>query len=425
MERPGLLRFLTAGESHGPALAVIVEGMPAGLPLDEEWINHQLARRQAGYGRGRRMQIERDRVEILAGVRHGLTLGSPIALRIANRDYANWEAAMSPHPPSHANPVPGQEGHEGQAEGDNWRLRPVTRPRPGHADLAGAMKFAFTDLRNVLERASARETAARVAAGAVARRLLEELGIRVGGHVRSIGSVRSATVALDGPETDVAALVEAAERSPVRCADPAASGAMVQAIDEARARGDSLGGVFEVVADGVPPGLGSYTHWDRRLDGRLAQALMSIPGVKAVEVGCGFDSAVRFGSELHDPIHYGPVPRGQYRARPDGIGFFRSSNRAGGLEGGVTTGQPVVVRAAVKPIATLMQPLPSVDLVTREPARAAIERSDVCVVPSAVVVGEAMVAWVLAQAVLEKFGGDSLGDLTAALELYRRRLGAG
>lgn len=403
---------------------MIVEGVPAGLPLEASAIDVQLARRQAGYGRGRRMQIEQDRVEILSGVRHGLTLGSPIAFRIANRDYATWEPAMTPHPRAtrFIAPTPGDEASS--PGDDSWRMRPVTRPRPGHADLAGALKYGFTDVRNVLERASARETAARVAAGAVARRLLQELGIRLGGHVRSIGPVQSTTVRLDGPETDLDALVEAAERSPVRCADPVASSAMVRAIDEARARGDSLGGVFEVVAEGVPPGLGSYVHWDRRLDGRLAQALMSIPGVKGVEVGSGFESAERPGSHLHDPIHYGPVPRGQYRVRPDGVGFFRASNRAGGLEGGVTTGQPLVLRAAVKPIATLMEPLPSVDLVTRKPARAAVERSDVCVVPSAVVVGEAMVAWVLAEAVLEKFGGDCLRDLVRSLEDYRGRLGA-
>ena len=407
-----MLRFLTAGESHGPSLTVIVDGVPARLAISAEYINDQLRRRQAGYGRGRRMQIEHDAVEILGGVRHGRTLGSPIALRIANRDHATWQKAMAPEPlPAGASPEPDA----------SWRMRPVTRPRPGHADLAGALKFGFQDIRNVLERASARETAARVAAGAVARRLLEELGVTIAGHVVALGDVRAESP-LEGPQVDLAELARRAEASPVRCADPVASEAMVAAIDRAAAAGDTLGGIFEVAAVGVPPGLGSYTQWDRRLDGRLAQAFMAIPGVKAVEIGAGFAAAGRRGSQVHDAIHYGPVPEGQYRAREEGPWFFRSSNRAGGVEGGVTTGQPVVVRAAIKPLSTLMKPLPSVDLLTHEVAPATVERSDVCVAPSAVVVGEAALAWVLAEAFVEKFGGDTVEELRAALEHYRHEL---
>ena len=407
-----MLRFLTAGESHGPSLTVIVDGVPAHLSLTAEDINQQLRRRQAGYGRGRRMRIEHDAVEVLGGIRHGRTLGSPIALRIHNRDHATWQQVMNP------GPLPAGTSNEPES---NWRMRPVTRPRPGHADLAGALKFGFEDIRNVLERASARETAARVAAGAVARRLLEELGVTIAGHVVALGEVRVDSP-LEGPEVDLADLARRAEASPVRCADPVASEAMVAAIDRAAAAGDTLGGIFEVAAVGVPPGLGSYTQWDRRLDGRLAQAFMAIPGVKGVEIGAGFAAATRRGSQVHDAIHYGPVPRGQYRAREEDPWFFRSSNRAGGLEGGVTTGQPVVVRAAVKPLSTLMKPLPSVDLRTHELAPATVERSDVCVVASAVVVGEAALAWVLAEAFLEKLGGDTVDELVAALERYRQQL---
>ena len=413
-----MLRFLTAGESHGPALTVVVDGLPAGLPVSRQAIDRELRRRQMGYGRGRRMQIEQDQVEILGGIRHGLTLGSPVSMVIRNRDHASWQRAMS------ADPLPPQEGlAEGGSSEAAWRSRPVTRPRPGHADLAGGLKFGFADLRNVLERASARETAARVAAGALARRLLEELGIRIAGHVVVLGEIEAPGVLEMSPqEMDPQELGRRAEESPVRCAHPEISRRMVEAIDRAREAGDTLGGVFEVVATGVPPGLGSYTHWDRRLDGRLAQAFMAIPGVKGVEVGAGFAGCRLAGSRLHDPIAYGPVPPGQYCPQQGRPWFFRPSNRAGGLEGGVTTGQPVVVRAAIKPLATLMRPLPSVDWLTHEPAEAAVERSDVCVVPSAVVVGEAALAWVLAQAVLEKFGGDSLAQLVRAVESYRQEL---
>ncbi len=405
-----MLRFLTAGESHGPGLCVIVEGLPAGLPLEAEAIDRELRRRQAGHGSGRRMQIETDRVELLSGVRHGRTLGSPVAMRIPNRDFERWRQAMDPAPQAGPSPVDG-----------DWRMRPVTRPRPGHADLAGALKYGFDDVRNVLERASARETAARVAAGAVARRLLEHLGISLVGHVVAIGPVRAKVPSADAG-VDWQALASRAEASPVRCGDPAAEEVMIRAIDEARARGDTLGGLLEVVALGVMPGLGSYVHWDRRLDGRLAMALMSIPGVKGVEIGDGFWAATQPGSAVHDPIAYGDVPADQWAPDAERRGFWRPSNRSGGIEGGVTTGQPVVVRAAMKPLSTLMQPLGTVDLRTKEPAAAAVERSDVCAVPRAVVVAEAMVAWVLAEAVVEKFGGDTLEDLAGAVEAYRRRL---
>lgn len=384
----GGLRFFTAGESHGPQLTAIIEGVPAGLPLEAGYINRWLALRQQGYGRGGRMAIERDEVEIAAGVRGGRTLGTPICLVVRNRDWENWREVMAPGP-------------EACLDG-----RVVTRPRPGHADLAGAFKYRHRDLRNVLERASARETAARVAAGAVALALLEAVGITVLGHVRQIGPAGLRA------DPDPAAL-KRAPLSPVFAADPEAEKAMMAAIDEARAKGDSLGGVFEVWALGLPPGLGSYAHWDRRLDGRLAQALMSIPGIKGVEIGLGFAAASRFGSEAHDPVLW-----------EAGRGFYRPSNHAGGLEGGVTNGEPLVVRAAMKPIPTLRRPLPSVDLGTREPVLAAYERSDICAVPAACVVGQAMVGLVLADALLEKTGGDHLDEVKANLEQYRRHVAA-
>ncbi len=409
--------MLTAGESHGRALVTIVEGMPAGLPLEAADIDRHLARRQQGHGRGARMAIERDRVEILAGVRHGQTLGSPVALLIENRDWANWQATMAVQGPSPADPA---------------AARLLTRPRPGHADLAGGLKYGHKDLRNVLERASARETAARVAAGSVARRLLEELGIEIASRVVSIGQVKSgvepphaAEAGGDPPDPEAVAeayrgLARAAEASPVRCADPDASRLMVAAIDAARRAGETLGGVFEVVAWGVPPGLGSHVQWDRRLDGRLAQAFMSIQAVKGVEIGLGFEAACRPGSRAHDEILLTTgedARRGAFRLR-------RASNRAGGLEGGMTNGQPVVVRAALKPIATLVRPLESVDLATMTPARAGFERSDACAVPAAAVIGEAVLAWCLAEALLEKTGGDSLAETRRNLEGYLAQLEA-
>jgi chorismate synthase len=384
-------RFVTAGESHGPALTAVVEGVPAGLPLRAEDVDGDLRRRQGGYGRGGRMRIESDRAEILSGVRHGETLGSPVTLLVRNRDWANWTEAMS------AEPVPNAD--------DDAAMRRVFLPRPGHADLVGALKYGRTDARDVLERASARETAARVAAGAVARRLLAELGVTVGSHVTALGGIAAAA-----PEALPDDLNAASDRSPVRCLDSEAEGRMIDAIDAAKHAGDTLGGVVEVVARGVPAGLGSHVSWDRKLDGRLAGALMSIQAIKGVEVGLGFGAAMRPGSRVHDAIVRGEDGRGG--------GFGRASNHAGGLEGGITTGAPLVVRAAMKPISTLMRPLDTVDLRTGERAEAVRERSDVCAVPAAGVVAEAMVALVLAAAVLEQFGGDSLARLRGAFDAY-------
>jgi len=384
------LRFTTAGESHGQALVAILEGLPAGLRIDVGGIDQELARRQWGYGRGGRMKIERDHAEILSGVRHGLTLGSPIALIIQNKDWANWTDVMSAEPRD----VPEEKS------------RRVKRPRPGHADLVGTMKFGFDDARRALERASARETAARVAVGALCRTLLNEFGIQVCGHVVEIGGVAIRT----RPERwdDIPSLAEASE---LRCVDAGAEGEMRAAIDDARQRGDTLGGVFEVIALGVPPGLGSYVHWDRKLDGRLAQAVMSIHAVKGVEVGPGFEMARTPGSRAHDEIFW-----------TRGRGFFRETNRAGGTEGGVTTCAPAVVRGAMKPLSTLMSPLRSVDIKTKEAITGAVVRSDVCAVPAAGVVGESMVCFVLADALLEKFGSDSLADIKLAYEAYLRRI---
>ncbi len=384
----GMLRFLTAGESHGPGLTAIIEGLPAGVPLDQRAINVQLKRRQRSFGRGARMKIEQDEVEILAGVRKGLSLGSPIALFIKNLDWVNWQDVMSANP---AEIVPEKE-----------EARKLTRPRPGHADLAGGLKYRQADLRNVLERASARETAARVAVGTVARIFLEKLGCRVISHVVQIGSV-----AVNSLDADYFKISELAVESPVACADSEAAGKMVREIEQAREKGETLGGIFEIICLSLPPGLGSHVHWDRRLDARLAAALMGIPSVKGIEVGLGFRGAPVPGSAYHDPIYYSP------RA-----GFYRSTNHAGGLEGGMTNGAPLVLRAVVKPIPTLRTPLPSVDFLTKEPVQAAFERSDVCVVPSAAVVGEAMAAWVLASAVMEKFGGDTFDEVRRRWEEY-------
>ena len=370
-----MLRFLTAGESHGKGLIMVIEGIPAGLQLSEDDIAGDLRRRQGGYGRGRRQKIEQDRAEIMSGVRHGLTLGSPISLLILNRDWVNWTEAMSVSP----------------IEGD---VDSVTRLRPGHADLAGAMKYDFDDVRNVLERASARETAARVAVGAVCKRFLEPFGTAFHSYTVRIGAV----------EAEVPNGIDwaAVEESPVRCADATASPRMVAAIDEARNAGDTLGGVVEGRVTNVPMGLGSHVHWDRKIDGQLAQALMSIHSVKGVEIGGGFASAGRRGSQVHDII----LPRDRWSGRP----WARATNNAGGTEGGITDGQDVVVRVALKPIATLPRSLPSADLRTGEEIAAHYERSDVCVVPAAGVIVEAMCAIVLARAALEKFGGDSMGE---------------
>lgn len=372
-------RFLTAGESHGEALTTVIDGVPAGLPLTEEDINGDLARRQRGYGRGSRMKIERDQVHISSGVRGGLTLGSPITLQIPNRDWENWKATMAVGPLAPEAPE-----------------KRVTRPRPGHADLAGALKYGHRDIRNVLERASARETTARVAVAGVAKRLLAEFGITILSHVTEIGGVRI-PFDLELPWDEVRRRAEASE---VRCADPETEASIIAAIDQAKAKGDTLGGVFEVVALGCPVGLGSYVQWDRRLDGRLAQAFCSVQAIKGCEVGLGFETARRPGSAVHDEIVFDAASR-----------LTRSSNNAGGLEGGVTNGQPLIVRAAMKPLSTLRTPLKSVDLATREPVEAVVERSDVCAVPAAGIVGEAMMAIVLADAFLEKFGGDSLDEI--------------
>jgi len=386
------LHFHTAGESHGKALTALLEGIPAGLGLDvARDVDPELARRQRGYGRGRRMQIEKDHVELLSGVRLGETLGSPISMVIRNRDWENWTTAMA---------------HEVPPKDVNLKsLKPHYLPRPGHADLAGSFKYDRRDVRDILERASARETAARVACGAVAKRLLLELGISVQSHVRAIGSV---AVDLTDLPDDLNAV---ADEDPVRCLDPKASVLMCKEIDEAKDRGDTLGGIFEVVARGLPVGLGSYVSWDRRLDGRLAAAVMSIQAVKGVDLGMGFEAASRPGSQVHDPIVLA-----EDQTRSGGIG--RASNRAGGLEGGVTTGQPILVRGAMKPISTLRKRLPSVDLRDGSEGDAAVERSDVCAVPAAGVVGEAMVALVIADAVLEKFGGDSVRELRRNFDGY-------
>jgi len=382
------ITLTTAGESHGPGLTCIVEGLPAGLQLDREAIDRDLARRQLGHGRGGRMKIERDRATVTGGVRHGRTLGGPVALQIANRDYANWEERMNPWPV--------------EAE-----VAEVHLPRPGHADLVGAWKYGFSDVRNVLERASARETAARVAGGALAKALLRELGVEVYSHVVQIAGVRAPCRDDLRPE-DFADVDE----SPVRCLDPDASRAMVAEIDRLRKANESLGGVFEVRAFGLVPGLGSHVTWRERLDGRLAQAIVSIQALKAVSIGDGFELAGLPGSQAHDEIFY-----------DEQRGYYRESNRAGGLEGGMTTGEPLVVRGAMKPLPTLTQPLRSVDISTGQPAQALRERTDSCTVPAAAVVGEAMVALVLADAYREKFGGDNIEDMRAALAAYEARIG--
>ena len=382
------LRFTTAGESHGPGLTAVVEGLPAGLELRPEDIDRDLARRQLGHGRGGRMKIETDRAEVTSGIRHGRTLGSPIALRIQNRDYANWEERMNPWPVEAA-------------------VAEVHLPRPGHADLAGVQKYGFTDVRNVLERASARETAARVACGALAKAFLRGFGIEVLSHVTQIGSVVAPM-----PETLAPEVFAGVDESPVRCLDADASAAMVDEINRARKANESLGGVYEVVAFGVMPGLGSHISWEDRIDGRLAQAIMSIQAMKGVGIGDGFDLAGRVGSQAHDEIFW-----------TDGQGFTRQTNRAGGIEGGMTTGVPVIVRGAMKPLPTLTKPLRSVDIDTHEPAQALRERTDSCTVPAAGVVGEAMVALVLADECRKKFGGDHVDDALAAAAAYRERIG--
>ncbi len=378
-----MLRYLTAGESHGCALVGILEGLPAGLEISEDYINDQLRRRQQGYGRSTRQQIEADRGQILSGIRFGKTLGSPVALLIENKDWQNWKQIMEP---------------EGAPSGEE-----VSVPRPGHADLSGAIKYGHSDIRNVLERSSARETAMRVALCTLARRLLAELEILVASHVVSIGEAEAQTSV-----TEVNTLNELADRSPVRCIDPETEKAMLEQIDRAGQQGDSLGGVFEVIVSGLPVGLGSYVHWDRKLDGLLAQALTSIQAIKAVEFGLGFKAAKIPGSAVHDQIYCGQQ------------GYYRETNNAGGIEGGMTNGQPIVIRAAMKPIPTLTTPLRSVDTKTKQPASAHKERSDICAVPAASVVAEAVVAFTVANALLEKFGGDNIAELKQRVSQWRR-----
>ena len=391
-----MLRYLTAGESHGQALVVVLEGLPAGVPLATAQVAAELARRRLGYGRGKRMRFEQDRCEILGGLRHGRTLGSPLAIRIDNTEWPKWAEVMAPDPPG--DPQAAASG----------RGAPLTRPRPGHADLTGMQKYGFAEARPVLERASARETAARVAAGAAAKALLAEVGVQVVSHVVRLGPVASRSRALPRPED-----LEEIDASAVRCLDGEAEGRMVAAVDAAKAAGDTLGGVFEVVVHGLPPGLGSYVHWDRKLDARLAAALMSIQAIKGVEVGDGFAGAARPGSRAHDAI----VPG---RGRP-----ARRTGRAGGIEGGMSTGEPLRVRAAMKPLSTLVRALDTVDLATGERAKAVVQRSDVTAVPAAAVVGEAAVALVAADALLEKTGGDSLAEVRRNLDGYLAALGPG
>jgi chorismate synthase len=386
-----MFRFTTAGESHGRALVAIVEGLPAGMPVDVEHINHELHRRQQGYGRGARMKIESDRIEILSGVRHGLTLGSPLAVLIENKDWANWTEVMSVEPQEIA----------------PEKSRRVKRPRPGHADLAGGLKYDTRDLRDVLERASARETAARVACGAIAKQLLANFGIEIRSHVIQLGGIPDKPLELTFDQ--IAAI---ADDAPLRCGDAEAQQRMIELIDQKKSEGDTLGGIFEVVARGVVPGLGSHTAWDLKLDGRLAQAVMSIPAVKAVAIGAGAQASSLPGSEVHDEIGY----------NEDTKEFIRATNRAGGLEGGVTNGEELRVRGHLKPISTLRRPLRSVDIDTKQEERAAFERSDITVVPAGGVIGEAMVALAITSALRDKFGGDSLGEMKRNFAGYREQL---
>lgn len=380
-----MLRYLNGGESHGKYLLAVLEGVPAGLPLTPDMVNSDLARRQKGYGRGGRMRVEEDRVEFACGVRHGKTLGNPIGLLVANKDWENWKDVMAVEP-SQAPPA-----------------KVVTRPRPGHADLVGAIKYGHRDIRNVLEKASARETAIRVAIGGVAKALLGQFGMRVVSYTMEIGGVPATRI------DDPLVAYDQAERSDVRCPDEAAGAQMIERIRAAKHKGDTLGGVFEVVATNPPIGLGSYAQWDRRLGARLAMAAMSIQAMKGVEIGMGFEAARRFGSEVHDEIYY----------EQGGRQFVRKTNNAGGLEGGITNGQPIVLRVAMKPISTLYSPKKSVDIETKEPFDATVERSDICTVPAAGVVGEAVVAFEMANAMIEKFGGDSLEEMKRNYDAYQ------
>ncbi|MBM4260772.1 MAG: chorismate synthase [Deltaproteobacteria bacterium] len=394
------MRYFTAGESHGPCLTMIVDGVPAGFPIDVAQINHDLWRRQQGYGRGGRMLIEKDEVSIRSGIRWGETLGSPVTFGIENRDWKNWTKKMSPSAEDRDNKIA------------------VTNPRPGHADLNGVLKYDRADARDILERASARDTVSRTAVGSFAKQLLSPFGIRVMGYLRSLGGIEANLDGLSYEETFLRS-----EESPVRTADPKAEEQMIALIEECKIEGNTLGGIFEVVALGLPPGLGTHTQWDRKLDGRLAQALMSIQAMKGVEIGLGFEMARRRGSQVHDEIFFDPkkdVSQATPRIVP--TGFYRGSNNSGGTEGGMTNGSPLVVRVAMKPISTLMSPLNSVDLHTKQPTDASVERSDVCAAPAAAVVGESVVAFELANAFLEKFGGDSLRETRRNYENYLEQI---
>lgn len=394
----GNIRILTAGESHGQGLVGIIEGIPAGLKISEDDILKELQRRQMGYGRGGRMKIERDRARIISGVRFGKTLGSPITLLLENKDWKNWQNIMA-------------------VEDSGEAIKPVTVPRPGHADYAGAVKYGHKDLRNIFERASARETAMRVALGSIAKKFLEEFAIKIVSHVLQIHSIRSSfTLANMGGKNlntildfKLEEISHKADNSAVRCIDSIIESQMIAKIDEAKKQRDTVGGIFEVAALHLPVGLGSHVHWERKLDARIAYAMMSIPAMKGVEIGLGFEAASKFGSQVHDQIYYA-----------DEIKYYRSSNHAGGLEGGITNGMPLVVRVAMKPISTLMRPLDSVDIVTKEKAQAHVERSDVCAVPAASIIGEAILALVLADAFLEKFGGDSINEIKETYERWEK-----
>ena len=391
-----MLRFFTAGESHGQALIAWLSGVPAGVPVDPEFVNRELHRRQLGYGRGGRQKIEKDQAEFLAGVRHGKTIGAPVAIRIENRDWKNWEKAL---------PVEDTDGADDTGHNAQRRL---TSPRPGHADLAGALKFNFHDARYILERASARETAARTGAGAIAKLLLREFEISVLSHTIAVGPVKLERPAQWSEIESVCANLE----SPLRCVDAETEARMKAEVDKALRAGDSVGGIFEVVARGVPPGLGSHAQWDEKLDGRLARAVMSIQAVKGVELGTGIANATSYGSEVQDEIRYDAESKR----------FRRSSNRAGGIEGGITNGEHIIVRGYLKPISTLRRALGSADLKTKESIKAAYERSDICVVPAAGVIGEAMVSYVIAESFLEKFGGDSLEETRRNFQGYQKQL---
>lgn len=388
------MRYLTAGESHGPQLTTIIEGLPSLLPITAETINHDLKRRQGGHGRGRRMQIETDTVEIVGGVRHGKTLGSPVALVVTNDDWKHWTKIMGPEPlADDVNPEDIK--------------RQISRPRPGHADLVGGMKYGHRDLRNILERSSARETTVRVAVGAVAKALLNELGISIVSHVTEIVGIKADTSVIEGKSADeIRAIIEA---DPCYCVDPVASAKMVEAIDEAKKAGDTIGGVVEVIVEGMPAGVGSYVHYDRKLDAKLAAAMLSINAFKGVEFGIGFEMARRKGSEVHDEILWSEEE-----------GYTRATNRLGGLEGGMSTGMPIVVRGVMKPIPTLYKPLQSVDIETKEPFKASVERSDSCAVPAASVVAEHVIAWEIASAIMDQFHGDQLPQLKAQINEQRR-----